>query len=98
MLLVTYKRTIPPCNVNFSSLPQLYFNKDISTCNFSMVKLKVYVQGSIDISVAIGRLISLTSVQQDKEEQLDGITQETGEGKLSTKSLSGHSKNRTTMC
>ena len=95
MLLVTYKRTIPPCNVNFSSLPQLYFNKDISTCNFSMVKLKVYVQGSMDISVAIGRLISLTSVQQDKEEQLDGITQDTGDGKLSTKSLSGHSKNRT---
>ena len=63
-----------------------------------MVKLKVYVQGSIDISVAIGRFISLTSVQQDKEEQLDGITQDTGDGKLSTKSLSGHSKNRTTNC
>jgi hypothetical protein len=50
----------------------------------------------MDISVAIGRLISLTSVQQDKEEHLDGITQDTGDGKLSTKSLSGHSKNRTT--
>ena len=63
-----------------------------------MVKLKVYVQGSMDISVAIGRLISLMSVQQDKVVQLDGITQDTGEGKLCTKSLSGHSKNRTTNC
>lgn len=61
-----------------------------------MVKLKVYVQGSMDISVAIGRLISLMSVQQDKVVQLDGITQDTCDGKLSTKSLSGHSKNRTT--
>ena len=71
--LITYIRTIPPCSVNFSSLPQLYFNKDISTCNFSMVKLKVYVQGSMDISVAIGRLISLMSVQQDSVVQLDGM-------------------------
>jgi hypothetical protein len=63
-----------------------------------MVKLKVYVQGSMEISVAIGRLISLMSVQQDKVVQLDGITQDTGDGKLSTKSLSGHSKNRTTNC
>jgi hypothetical protein len=52
-----------------------------------MVKLKVYVQGSMEISVAIGRLISLMSVQQDKVVQLDGITQDTGEGKLSTKHI-----------